>query len=215
VASQRVAALPEHLGRLNADLTIEAQQPVWLGVPFERLAIGLRSQGGALALSHAVLTGPELTVGLSGSVSEAGTITGGRLDVRLQHASVLGARLPPGWHSVEPLFRGPASLHVLLSGEPNALRLSTSAIIADAELQVDGLLNVPAQRWTGGISLRHPGAPRLLETLGLPGAVSWLGDGSLSVQADLAADPDRVALSNLDVAAGWLWPARRRGLPAR
>ncbi len=59
------------------------------------------------------------------------------------------------------------------------------------------------RRWSGPMTLHHPGAPRLLELLGVPGTASWLGDGSFSADRPgrRRARPDR---------AGQLRTGRRR-----
>ena len=58
--------------------------------------------------------------------------------------------------------------------------------------------------------LRHPGARRLITTLGLPvrlglaGLPDWLGDGSLSLTAQVAAAPGRVTINSFDLTAAAL-----------
>ena len=192
------------LGALRSDITLEASQPVWLGSKFDRLSVALRSGDGAAELRQAILTAPDVTVGIAGTMAPGAILTDARLDVRLQQASSLAAYLPLQLRSADALFRGPATLHVLASGRPKALHFSTAAALSGADLQLDGVLNLPARQWSGGIAFRHPGAPRLLEAVGLPGTAPWLGDGSLSLQADVNLRPDRVALSNVDLAAGTL-----------
>ncbi len=203
-AARLELAAAARLGALRSDITLEATEPVWLGARFDRLTVGLRSGDGATELRQAVLTAPELTVGLSGTMASGGMLTDGRLDLRLEQASRLAAYLPPRLRSAEALFRGPAVLHATAFGEPSALHFSTAAALSGAELQLDGVLDLPQRHWSGGIAFRHPGAPRLLEALGLPGSAPWLGDGSLSLRADVNLGLDRLGLSNVDVAAGAL-----------
>ena len=197
-------ASAERLAALRSDITLEASEPVWLGAKFDRLTLDLRSGNGAAELRQAVLTAPDVTVELAGALTPGDVLAESRLDIRLDQASWLAPYLPPPLRSAEALFRGPATLHVSASGEPAALHFSTAAALSSAELQLDGVLDLPARRWSGGIAFRHPGAPRLLEALGLPGTAPWLGDGSLSLQADVKLAPDRVDLNNADLAAGAL-----------
>ena len=203
-AMRQLGEAAHRLSRVRADVTIAADQPVWLGATFQRLTLGLRSGDGAITLRQAVLTAPSLTVGLAGSLGADAALSDGRLDVRLERASMLASRLPPAWQSAEPLFRGEAMLRATASGRPSALNFSATAALAGAELQSDGVLDLPGRHWTGGVAFRHPGAPRLLEALGLPGAVSWLGDGSLSLRTDVTVGGGQVALGNVDLAAGAL-----------
>ncbi len=92
---------------------------------------------------------------------------------------------------MERLLRGPAELHLRASGPPEALALQAEAALGDLRTEAQPVLNVPARSWAGPVSLRHPGAPRLLAQLGLPDAGTWLGDGSLSPVAQAAATPDQ------------------------
>ena len=203
-AMRTVAASAAQLGRVQADITLEASRPVWLGSKFDRLTLGLRSGGGAVELRQAVLTAPDVTIGLSGAVGADSVLSDGRLDVRLGHASVLAAHVPPQWRTAEPLLRGPATLQATASGPPTGLQFSTDTTLSGAELRLDGVLDLPGRHWSGGVAFRHPGAPRLLEALGLPGSEPWLGDGSLSLQADVTLAADRLQLGNLEIAAGAL-----------
>ena len=198
------AASAAHWGALRTDIAVEASQPTWLGTKFDRLSLGLRSGDGSLALRQAVLTQPDLTIGLSGAIGSNTVLNEARLDVRLGHASVLAGRLPPAWRSAAALFRGPATLQAIATGPPAALHFSATGVLSGAELRLDGVSDLPNRRWSGGVAFRHPGAPRLLEMVGLPGSEPWLGDGSLSLQADVALAPDQVKLGNVDVAAGSL-----------
>ncbi len=66
------------------------------------------------------------------------------------------------------------------------------------------LVDAPRSRAAGTMTLRHPGATRLLgEMLGREGR-DWLGDGSLAVIAQVALRPGLLAAENLDVVAGGL-----------
>jgi len=56
----------------------------------------------------------------------------------------------------------------------------------------------------GPITLRHPGAPRLAEALGIANATAWLGDGSLSLVAQVSRNGGRFAADSFEVTAGSL-----------
>ncbi len=76
-------------------------------------------------------------------------------------------------------------------------------------LEAQPLVDLPARRAAGALTLRHPGAPRLAESLGLRGAPSWLGDGSLGLVAQIAVQlpgerPGRIAAEAFDLSAGSL-----------
>jgi hypothetical protein len=200
--ARAIVALPRRFASVDTDVTVVANHPVWLGIPLDRLALEARTAGGTLDLRRFALTAPDVSVALSGQVSTAGRISDGKLDVALGHADLLRAQLPDRWRLAETLFRGPMSLQATLTGDPNALQISARTELADAELQAAGLLDAGGTHWKGSVTLRHPGAPRLLTALGYPDAVSWLGDGSLSLQTGLDLGADRVALSGLVASVG-------------
>ena len=199
-----LAALPHHFAAFDADITLTAQHPVWHGTVFDQLAFDGGCHGGALDLRHATLTGPELSVALSGGMDGGGRISNGTVALQVGQAERLADSLPPGWQFTQPLFRGPASLDVTVAGLPGALSTAARAEMADARLQLNGRWDVPAGRWSGNAAFHHPGAPRLLSALGLPGAGEWLGEGSLSLQASVTAGSDQVALAGLELSAGAL-----------
>ena len=83
-------------------------------------------------------------------------------------------------------------------GPPEALAAGIKLVLADARLEARPVIDLHSGTWTATMLLRHPGARRLVATLGLPeriglpGLGDWLSDGSLSLVAHLAgsARPD-------------------------
>ncbi|MEJ1975174.1 MAG: AsmA family protein [Acetobacteraceae bacterium] len=203
-AAATLAALPHRLGGFDADLTLIATNPTWRGAKLGSLRLDALSQAGALTLRHLVVMGPHVQASVSGGVAAGGRLTDMHMDIGLADASELGDRLPPAWQSAQALFRGPANLHMTAAGELGALGLTAAADMADLRLEASGRADVPGRRWTGSVTLRHPGAPRLLEGLGLPDSAAWLGDGSLSLLAQVEASPGSLKLSGLDLSAGGL-----------
>jgi hypothetical protein len=199
-----LAALPHRFAAFDADITLTAQHPVWHGTVFDQLALDGSCRAGTLDLRHAALTGPGLSVALSGGMDGGGRISNGAVALQFGQAERLADSLPPGWQVAQPLFRGPASLEAKVSGLPTTLATVVRAEMADARLQLDGRWDVPGRRWSGTAAFHHPGAPRLLSALGLVDAGQWLGDGSLSLQAAVTAAPDQVALAGLELSAGAL-----------
>ena len=52
--------------------------------------------------------------------------------------------------------------------------------------------------------MHHPGAPRLLQQLGIGGTARWLGDGSFSLIIQLSKVPGRTELDQIELVAGAL-----------
>ena len=107
-------------------------------------------------------------------------------------------------------WSGPAALAVTASGPPDALGLHLALDLADARLEADPTVDLGTGQWSGRLTLRHPGARRLVTSLGLLRAFgsqampSWIGEGSLSLLAQMDGAPDRVAADSFDLTAGGL-----------
>jgi len=199
-----LAAFPHRFAGFDADVTLTATRPTWHGVTLGSLRLDAMCHAGALTLRHLVVVGPALQASMSGGLALDGRLTDAHVDLGLTDASVLAGWVPPAWQSAQALFHGPANLHVTASGDPAALGLSAAADIGDLRLEAEGRADLPGRRWNGSVTLRHPGAPRLLEGLGLPDSASWLGDGSLSLVAQMDASPASVKLTGIELSAGSL-----------
>ncbi len=199
-----LSAVPRRVAGFDADVTVAAQHPVWRGTVLDQLLLEGSGRGGTIDLRHATLTGPGLSLTLSGGLDSAGRVTDGVMAAQVAQAERVADSLPSGWQFARPLFRGPASLDVTIAGPPSAWATTARAELADARLQVNGRWDVPGGHWTGAVALHHPGAPRLLASVGLEDLGQWLGDGSLSLQASVAAGADHVALTGLELSAGAL-----------
>jgi hypothetical protein len=82
--------------------------------------------------------------------------------------------------------------------------------LGDGSLEATPTINLQSGEWSAGITLRHPGARRLIAALGLPrqeglyALPQWLGDGSLSLLAQVAGRPGRLDLEKFDLTAATL-----------
>jgi hypothetical protein len=171
---------------------------------------------GGLAASHLVLQGNggqagfqlnRLAADLPGAHLEAvGEFDsgGGMRDVRVDLGATdaaafkLPGKLPPG------LWQGPLHLALTASGQPNAITGQLRGDLGDLRAEAEAVLDSTAPRLTATVTLRHPGAPRLLAQAGIDGAYAWLGQGSVAFLAHLAAAPGQVAASDFSLGAGAL-----------
>ena len=117
---------------------------------------------------------------------------------------------PSAWRATPALWQGAARLDVQVAGPHEALAPDVRLALADAQLEASPTINLKSGEWTTTLALRHPGARRLVATLGLPeqeglhGLPDWLGDGSLSLVAHLAGGPGRLAADKFDLTAATL-----------
>ena len=189
---------------VDADLRIQVRDAAWRGQPMGQIAFEAQSEATRLTLRRfeAGPLGARLTA--SGTVGEGGRLTDGRVELTASDLATLRAVTPAKLARLQPLLRGPGSATLQLSGPPDALAVRLSAEASDLRLDAQPTLNLAARRWVGPITLRHPGAPRLLEQAGIGGTAAWLGDGSFSLLAQVTAADGSAAMDRFDLVAGAL-----------
>ncbi len=201
------AQVIEALGRaaaIDSEVRLQVARASWRDVGMAGLLWESQAEGGRLMVRRAEVTPLGIKLSASGTVGEGGRIADGRIEASAADLSVLKPLLPPDVAARQTLLRGAGGGQALLSGPPSALSLRINADIGDLRIEAQPTVNLATRSWAGAVTLRHPGAPRLLDGVGVPGTAAWLGDGSLSLLAQVAAGPDRVALDGLSLAAGAL-----------
>ena len=212
-----LAAIPSRLDRMDADLRLGVREVVLRGAPFGPVSLDGAVSGGQVKLRRLELAGGPVRAAVSGTLAEGGRIGDGRIDIQVPSTEAMGEALPAPFAALRDMarfWRGPATLSLQAAGPPEALALRVAGELGDLRLEAQPLLDLRARRAAGVLTLRHPGAPRLAESLGLRGVPSWLGDGSLGLVAQLAVQlpstqagaeqPGRVAAEPFDLAAGGL-----------
>jgi uncharacterized protein involved in outer membrane biogenesis len=201
-----LAGIPALFAGFDADLRLAAKQVTLRGVSMAPLSLDGTIEGGQLTLRQldGMIDGMHAT--LSGTLDKDGRIGAGQLDLQAAQTMPLAALLPERLaflaQRAPDLWHAPITLQLLASGAPDALALKLTADIADLRLEAQPTLNLPARTWTSTITLRHPGASRLAEMFGIADARAWLGDGSLSLVAQLTGDDTRIAADSFNITAG-------------
>ena len=163
----------------------------------------LEAHGGAsgLVVRRADGTFSGMRVTLSGAVGPDGALSNGRLAATTAEAAEISNGLPASLRWSAGLWRGPASMEATLTGPPGAiaaeLRADIGDLVAEAELRTDS----NARTAYGSITLRHPGAPRLLALLGVSGAEQWLSTGSVALRGQVAVRSGHVSVQDFDLIA--------------
>lgn len=205
-ATPGLAALPAYFAPFDADLRLEAKQALLHGITVAPLSLDAGAEGGRLTLRKLDFQVNGVHADASATVAQGGVVSEGRLDLQAPQAEPLAALLPESLaflgHRAPGLWRASANIQVLGAGAPDRLALKVTADLADLRLEAQPVLNLVSHGWTGTMTLRHPGAPRLAEALGLPGAATWLGDGSLGLIAQFSGDPTHLVAESFDVTAG-------------
>ena len=198
------------LGRvqaLDADVKLDVRQGTWRGLPLGPITLDAQTEATRLTLRRLEATVQDIRLTASATIGEGGR-SEGRAELNAPEMAPLRALVPADWLPAANLLRGPGNAVLVVSGPPDALAVRLTAEASDLRVDAQPTLNLSAPRWSGPIMLHHPGAPRLLNTLGATDMGAWLGDGSLSLLSQVVAVPGRLAFESFDLAAGTL---RARG----
>lgn len=162
------------LGRLTArDVTLEAALEAER-VTLRRLAVG-DIAGGRLAAAGAGTLGPRPRLAAL-ELSFAGTDIAGLVPI-----------LPWPVAAARPLWLGGYALRATVRAEGEQLAIAAVAEAMDARLEATGTADPGLRRLAGRVALRHPGAPRLLQALGMVDPTPWLGEGALTLVVEATA----------------------------
>lgn len=201
-----LAQLGRAAGAFDLNLRLAAERATLGEAVLERAALDAALEGGRLTLRR-----------LSGRLAEADIVASGVLALgahpRLHDLSVeangaaargLLALVPGSWPDRTALSGMPLSLRVAGGGTAEALALRGEATLGELRAEANGTLDLPARRGSGAVTLRHPGAPRLLSEAFGADVAGWLGEGSFSLVANLAGGPQGVAAESFELVAGGL-----------
>lgn len=192
----------------DANLRIAADVLGWSGGTAERAAIDAVVEGGRIGLRRAAARIGGADVSLAGGVvlGAAPRLVDANLEVTAAAATGLAALVAPSLS--QGLAALPLRLRVAGGGPIDALALTAEGELGELRAEGQGSLNAAQAQVTGNVTLRHPGAPRLLMLLGAQEPPGWLGEGSFSLIATVAAGPPGITADSLDLVAGGL---RARG----
>ncbi len=194
---------------LDADLHLQIRSATWRGLPMGQVMLDAQTEATRLTVRRLEANPVGMRLTASATVGEGGRVTEGRVEVAAPDLTSLRAALPsdlpPGLSGpLLSLLRGAGSALLQFSGPPDALTAKLSAEASDLRVEAQPTLNLLTRRWAGPATLRHPGAPRLLEQAGFGSTAAWLGDGSMSMRAQITAAEGRAVLDHFDLVAGTL-----------
>ncbi len=202
--------LVKSMSALDAEIKLNIGRATLAGTPIDGLVVDAGIEAGSILLRRLEASVHGAHLAASGMLGAGGKLSGGKFSVVTENAAPLADMLPATWQATPALWQGPARLDIQASGPQDALVVGIDLALADARLEVDSTVNVPIGEWNGTLTLRHPGARRLIATLGLPERIyldaltSWLGDGSLALVAHVTHAPGRLVVRTFDVTAASL-----------
>ncbi len=191
-------------GLLAGALKVQARQASARGLTIDGFALDAAARDGTLVLHRLEGTARGVRASLTGSVGAGGRIRDGKLSLATQDAAPLAALLPPEWRGTPALWQGPLDLEAAAAGPPTALAVRVAMTLDDGRIEAQPVLDLARGMWQGPVTLRHPGAIRLLAATGLLPGADWLGEGSLSLVAQLSGAPGRIAAERMQITAGSL-----------
>ncbi|MFC7552544.1 hypothetical protein ACFQU7_10145 [Pseudoroseomonas wenyumeiae] len=181
--------LPQHLDLMamatrnpgwDANLRLNAERASWRDLAMERLSVDAAMEAGRLTARRVAARIAGAEVALSGMLAPGAAnapprLTDMALEVTAPVARPLLAFLPGTWDETAPITTQPLALRLSANGALNALAVRGGLDLGDARVEANGTLDALAPRYAGILTLRHPGAQRLLaEALGSKPPL-WLG----------------------------------------
>ncbi|RAI59233.1 AsmA family protein [Roseicella frigidaeris] len=196
------AGLNARLAGLDLNLRLAADKVVWRDLTADRAAFDAALENGRATLRRLALRSGEMDVAASGAVQLGAPprLSDANLELSGAGAALLPL-LPAEWSGLAPLLAQPLTLRLAANGVPEALALRAEGDLGALRAEAGGTLDTVQRRGSGTLTLRHPGAPRLLAPL-LGEAVAWLGPGSFSAILGLAGQGRTVTAEHLDLVAG-------------
>jgi hypothetical protein len=195
---------------IDANLRLAAETLSWGGVTVARAAVDAVMEQGRIGLRRvsAQIGGADVSLAGSLATGEAPRFGDLVLEVAGANAAGLAAIAAPLVALPPALVTQPLRLRVTGGGPAGALALAAEGELGELRFDGQGVLNLPHERFTGNLTLRHPGAPRLAVLLGAREMPAWLGEGSFSLIAALSGGQGTFAADTLELVAGAL---RARG----
>jgi len=197
------AEIQERLGGVDANLRLSAEQAQWRAVTIAGLSADASLENGRLTVRRLAGRVAESDVALSG-VAQLGTpprFSDLALEVTAPSAAPLLQLLPGAWPDDLPAAAAPLALRFTGQGPAGAVALRGGFDLGDLRAEMNGVLDLLAPRYAGALTLRHPGAPRLL-TEGLGHAAPlWLGEGSFSLVSNIALGRTEWQAENFNLVA--------------
>jgi hypothetical protein len=192
----------------DGDIALRATSAHWRGQDVGTLETVLHSGNGSVSVRRLTLSGPAGRMSMSGRVDAEGGLADARISASaadLQGLAAMAKRLGMPDALLQPgLWQGNAALDMTASGPPHAWALQLHGDAGDLRLEAQAALDASARTGSATVTVRHPGAPRLLEALGAAGAALWLDTGSFALLAHLSGSPLHLRVEDLDLTAARL-----------
>lgn len=191
------------LDGVDANLRLTAQQGRVLGIGFEDLVAEARLEAGRLSLRRLTSRAHGAAFSASGGIGLGAQPS--LHDVALEFSAPMASTLAGLVSDMPSLPAGiavlPLTLRLQGNGALEALALRGEMLLEDARLDVQLQLDALKHRAQGSLTFRHPGAARLLGLALGQAEPLWMGEGSVSLIARLAAEGPIITADSFDLVA--------------
>lgn len=197
------AVVQQRLSGIDANLRLSAEQAQLGQLTVEGLSADASLENGRLTARRLSGRFAGADVALSGvaQLGNAPRVSDVALEATATSAAQLAALLPGPWPDQADIAKGALALRLSASGPLNAVALRGGLELGDLRAEANGTLDLVQPRYAGSLTLRHPGAPRLMDEVTGLAAPPWIGEGSFSLIANLALSPQELQAGNFDLVA--------------
>lgn len=197
-------ALPD----FDGDVFVRIADATWRGGSIGAMDAALHSAGSGVTLRRLTLEGAAGKLSLAGTLGADLSLSDGHAAASTQDVAALAAaaaRFGFPTHLLQPgLWQGGANLEMNAAGPSHAIRGQLRADAGDLRAEAEVTIDAAAPSLAATVTIRHPGAPRLLASLGAAQAERWLDTGSFALLAQLSATAGHIHVANLDITAASL-----------
>ena len=189
-------AAHETLQGFDANLRLTAGRLEWQGQALETVALDATLDAGRLAIQRFSARQGSASISASGGIGLGATPS--LADAALEISAPMANALPTMLLQALPLPAGlaalPARLRLRGNGSAEALSLVAEALLEDARLDANAVLDLPRARGEGSLTFRHPSAARFYSQVLGRAEPAWMGEGSASLIARMALEDGAIAL---------------------
>ena len=189
-------AANEALQGFDANLRLTAGRLEWQGQVLDGVALDATLDAGKLAVQRFSARQGSANLSASGAIGLGATPS--LADAALEISAPMANALPPMLLEALPLPAGlaalPATLRLRGNGSAEALSLVAEALLEDARLDANAVLDLPKAQAQGSLTFRHPGAARLYGQILGREEPGWMGEGSASFIARIALEGSVITL---------------------
>jgi hypothetical protein len=199
-----LAEAGESFAAVESTLHLRAGSATWHGQDFHDVAFDGSTGAAGLKIEHASGVYADTTLSLSGALGADGVVADLHGRAETKDAAGLLAKLPAAWRWAPGVWNGQAAFAASADGPPTALSVQLRASAGDLVTEAELVRDTVAGTGDTTLMLRHPGAPRLLASLGVAGAERFLETGSVAFLAHLHDAPGQMSVRDFSLDAASL-----------